>query len=128
MQTAFGLARTGEEGALEMLVIKEGKCLSSEEDLPSHHKTYITLLEFKQVMDKDKVWRGNKKEDEATNDNDNEDNEDNDDSNNKNNDNKYNDNKDNDKLKICELWYGSKHRSIETDNIFGIALKRAFTW
>ena len=55
MQTALGLARTGEEGALEMLVIKEGKCLSSEEDLPSHHKTYITLLEFKQVMDKDKV-------------------------------------------------------------------------
>ena len=55
MQTAFCLARTGEEGGLEMLVVKEGKCLSSEEDLPSHHKTYITLLEFKQVMDKDKV-------------------------------------------------------------------------
>ena len=41
MQTVLGLSKTGEEGALEMLAIKEGKCLISKEDLLSLHKSYI---------------------------------------------------------------------------------------
>ena len=44
MQTALGLSKTGEEGVLEMLVIKEGKCLISEEDLLSLHESYIENL------------------------------------------------------------------------------------
>ena len=41
MQTALGLSKTGEEGVLEMLVIKEGKCVISEEDLLSLRESYI---------------------------------------------------------------------------------------
>ena len=41
MQTVLGLSKTGEEGVLEMLAIKEGKCLISKEDLLSLHKNYI---------------------------------------------------------------------------------------
>ena len=41
MQTSLGLSKSGEEGVLEMLVIKEGKCFISEEDLFSLHESYI---------------------------------------------------------------------------------------
>ena len=44
MQTALGLSKTGKEGVLEMLVVKEGKCSISEEDLLSLHESYIENL------------------------------------------------------------------------------------
>ena len=55
MQTVLGLSKTGEEGVLEMLVIKEGKCFISKEDLLSLHKSYIENFHFSSEVQKSSV-------------------------------------------------------------------------
>ena len=46
------LSKTGEEGVLEMLVIKEGKCLISKEDL---HESYVENLHHSSQVQKSNV-------------------------------------------------------------------------
>ena len=40
MQKALGLSETGEKGVMEMLVIREGKCKISKEEMSLIHETY----------------------------------------------------------------------------------------
>ena len=40
MQKALGLSETGEKGVMEMLVVREGKCKISKEEMSLIHKTY----------------------------------------------------------------------------------------
>ena len=40
MQKALGLSETGEKGVMEMLVVREGKCKISKEEMFLIHETY----------------------------------------------------------------------------------------
>ena len=42
MQKALGLSETGEKGVTEMLVVREGKCKISKEEMSLIHKTYMS--------------------------------------------------------------------------------------
>ena len=41
MQKTLGLSETGEKGVMEVLVIREGKCKISNEEMYLIHKTYV---------------------------------------------------------------------------------------